>query len=124
MTTTRVPWNAGRWTNPPSAVGEEGDDLRVTCAPGSDAWRVTSYGFVHDSENALVTPLENGTAVEVVFTADFSKQFDQAGLFLVAGGETWVKAGLEFADGTLQLGAVVTHGTSDWSVAPVQEWLG
>jgi regulation of enolase protein 1 (concanavalin A-like superfamily) len=35
-----------------------------------------------------------------------------------------VKAGVEFADGLLQLGAVVTDGRSDWSVAPVPTWLG
>jgi regulation of enolase protein 1 (concanavalin A-like superfamily) len=34
-----------------------------------------------------------------------------------------VKAGLEFADGVLNLGAVVTLGRSDWSVAPV-DWNG
>jgi uncharacterized protein len=36
----------------------------------------------------------------------------------------WIKAGAEFADGTLQLGAVVTSGASDWSSAPVPEWAG
>ncbi len=38
--------------------------------------------------------------------------------------EEWIKAGVEFADGALQLGAVVTHGFSDWSVAPVADWAG
>lgn len=122
--TTRIPWNAGRWTTPPTAVKEAGDDLHVTCAPYSDAWRTTSYGFVHDTENALVAPLAHGRAVEVVFTADFSEQFDHAGLFIVAGPQTWVKAGVELSDGILQLGAVVTHGVSDWSVSPVPEWRG
>nr|NLD40348.1 DUF1349 domain-containing protein [Actinomycetales bacterium] len=122
--TVRIPWSSGRWTSPPSEFTEVGDDLDVTCAPYSDAWRTTSYGFVHDTENALVAPFVHGSAVEVVFTADFSEQFDQAGLFLVAGPETWVKAGVELSDGMLQLGAVVTHGVSDWSVSPVPEWRG
>ena len=34
-----------------------------------------------------------------------------------------MKAGVEFADGTPQVGAVVTNPFSDWSVAPVPEWL-
>lgn len=35
-----------------------------------------------------------------------------------------MKAGVEFSDGALQVGAVVTDGMSDWSLAPVPEWLG
>jgi regulation of enolase protein 1 (concanavalin A-like superfamily) len=33
------------------------------------------------------------------------------------------KAGVEFADGNPQLGAVVTRRVSDWSVAPVPNWM-
>ncbi|MFZ2260877.1 MAG: DUF1349 domain-containing protein, partial [Luteococcus japonicus] len=50
-------------------------------------------------------------------------QFDQAGIFLRAAEDCWVKAGLEFADGTPQVGAVVTNPASDWSVAPVPQWV-
>ena len=35
---------------------------------------------------------------------------------------TWIKAGVEVSDGVAQVGAVVTHGVSDWSVAPVPHW--
>jgi hypothetical protein len=38
--------------------------------------------------------------------------------------ETWIKAGVELSDGRPQLGAVVTHGRSDWSMAPVPDWAG
>jgi regulation of enolase protein 1 (concanavalin A-like superfamily) len=34
----------------------------------------------------------------------------------------WVKAGLEYADGVLGAGAVVTNGISDWSVGAVPDW--
>lgn len=119
-----VPWTDGRWTTPPEAVAQEGDALIVTARESSDAWRTTAYGFVHDSEHALLAPLPSGSAMEVVFTGDFSAEFDQAGLFVRVSDEDWVKAGVEFADGALQLGAVVTHRFSDWSVAPVPEWAG
>ena len=33
-----------------------------------------------------------------------------------------MKAGIEFSDGLSQLGAVVTHNFSDWSLSPVPEW--
>ncbi|MGD8193423.1 DUF1349 domain-containing protein [Herbiconiux sp. P18] len=119
-----LPWSAGRWTTAPTATEERDGDLLVTAVEGSDAWRHTSYGFVHDTEHALLAPFAVGTAVEVEFTAGFAAQFDQAGVFVRASEETWVKAGVEFADGQLQLGAVVTDGRSDWSVAPVPGWLG
>ncbi len=120
----RIPWNEGRWTNAPIAVEERGDSLVVTAAEGSDAWRHTSYGFVHDTEHALVRLLPVGRAVEVRFQADLTQQFDQAGVFMSIDTATWVKAGVEFSDGTPQIGAVVTLARSDWSVRPVPAWLG
>ena len=119
-----VPWSAGRWTTPPVAVADEGGDLLVTAARGSDAWRHTAYGFVHDDAHALLAPLADPGAVEVSFDAAWGEQFDQAGLVLRAGPDTWLKAGVEVSDGVLQVGAVVTLGRSDWSVAPVPDWAG
>jgi len=119
-----APWSAGSWTHPPVAAVEDSDELVVTAAASSDAWRITSYGFVHDSEHALVRPFAPQTAMEVTFTADLPEQFDQAGLFVRVDERNWVKAGLERSDGFLQLGAVVTRDRSDWSVAPVTGWNG
>jgi len=124
LETVAVPWSAGRWTHPPVDVREEGPDLLVTAAEGSDAWQHTAYGFVHDSEHGLLAPLAPGRAVEVEFTAGYDAQFDQAGLLLRASPVRWIKAGVELADGVAQVGAVVTDGRSDWSVAPVPEWAG
>ncbi|WP_336630885.1 MULTISPECIES: DUF1349 domain-containing protein [unclassified Microbacterium] len=120
----RIEWTEGRWTNAPAASETIGGALRVTAVEGSDAWRRTAYGFVHDSEHALVAPLPVGSAMEVVVDADFSGEFDQAGLFVRADAERWTKAGVEFADGVLGAGAVVTDGRSDWSVGAVPEWAG
>ncbi|WP_203568527.1 DUF1349 domain-containing protein [Aestuariimicrobium ganziense] len=120
-----VNWDEGRWTHEPvSAEVDLDGSLLVTAVEESDAWRTTSYGFVHDSEHGLVAPLAVGESMEVVFEADFSEEFDQAGIFVVADSNRWVKAGVEFADGALQVGSVVTHEFSDWSVAPVPTWLG
>ena len=117
-------WTDGTWTAPPAATAEDGADLLVTAVEGSDAWRHTAYGFVHDDAHALLTPLEHPGAVEVTFDAGYDQQFDQAGLMIRADAETWVKTGVEFSDGVPQLGAVVTLGRSDWSVAPVPGWAG
>ncbi|MCC8907482.1 DUF1349 domain-containing protein [Curtobacterium sp. GD1] len=114
----------GQWTHEPAAATLDGDVLRVTAVEGSDAWRTTSYGFVHDSEHALLRPVDGAFSVEVSFVLDYTEQFDQAGVFLRVDERNWIKAGVEFADGTPQVGAVVTRDASDWSVAPVPEWTG
>ncbi len=119
-----IPWSAGRWTHAPASVGQAGGDLMVTAVEGSDAWRVTSYGFIHATEHALVTDFGTSESIEVAFLCDYSEQFDQAGIFVRLDDLTWVKAGVEYADGVPQVGAVVTHGSSDWSVAPVPDWHG
>ncbi|QZQ54997.1 DUF1349 domain-containing protein [Curtobacterium sp. TC1] len=112
------------WTHEPEAAVLDGDVLRVTAIEGSDAWRTTSYGFVHDSEHALVQRIDGAFSVEVSFVLDYTEQFDQAGVFLRVDERNWIKAGVEVSDGTPQLGAVVTRDSSDWSVAPVPEWVG
>jgi regulation of enolase protein 1 (concanavalin A-like superfamily) len=119
-----VPWKSGAWTVLPVAAEETAGRLRVTAAEGSDAWRHTGYGFVHDDAHALLEHWDRGQAVEVAFVAAFDAQFDQAGLMIRVDTAHWIKAGVEFADGALQVGAVVTDGESDWSTAPVPEWAG
>ncbi|MFC3495550.1 DUF1349 domain-containing protein [Glycomyces rhizosphaerae] len=119
-----IPWKSGAWTALPVAAEESAGRLLVTAAEGSDAWRHTGYGFVHEDEHALLEDWDRGQAVEVSFIASFEAQFDQAGLMIRVDAERWIKAGVEFADGAPQVGAVVTAGKSDWSVAPVPEWAG
>lgn len=120
----RIEWSAGAWTTPPAAATADSAALRVIAKEGSDAWRQTAYGFVHDTEHALLTAFDVGDAMEVSFAADFSSQFDQAGIFVRESAERWIKAGVEWADGVLGVGAVVTDGLSDWSVGAVPEWSG
>ncbi|MHA7146284.1 DUF1349 domain-containing protein [Arthrobacter sp. TmT3-37] len=117
-------WGRGTWRNPPVGVVADGGTLQVTAAEKSDAWRHTSYGFVHDSAHALLAPLPAEGAMEVSFLLDYTEQFDQAGIYLHVSESVWIKAGVEVSDGIPQVGAVVTHGVSDWSVAPVPEWIG
>ena len=119
----RIPWPEGSWLNEPAALESIADDLVVTTADQSDFWNRTGYGFVHDNGLALLREFPAHTAMEVEFSAEWTHEFDQAGLFLYADSEHWVKAGVEFADSVLGLGAVVTAGTSDWSVGHVPEWM-
>ena len=120
---TRIDWSQGTWLNPPAKSDASSEGLVVTTADQSDFWNRTGYGFVHDNGHALLRDFPARTAMEIEFSADWTHEFDQAGLFLYADPEHWVKAGVEFADGVLGLGAVVTDGMSDWSVGHVPEWM-
>ena len=125
MQRRNVDWSAGGWTREPTTARIDGDDLVVGASEGSDFWRTTHYGFVHDDGHALLAAWPTDAAVEVTFdTSTLTGLYDQAGLMLFAGDERWVKAGLEISDGVLHLGAVVTDGSSDWSLAPVPDWAG
>lgn len=114
----------GAWLNQPEALQLQDGNLLVTAKENSDFWRTTSYGFIHDSGHALLNDFPQDSAVELSWLLNYDQQFDQAGLMIWSNEEQWIKAGIEFADGQPQLGAVVTNKFSDWSVAPVPNWMG
>jgi regulation of enolase protein 1 (concanavalin A-like superfamily) len=119
-----IAWSEATWLNPPLNVEADGDHLLVTTRDKSDFWRTTSYGFIRADGHALLTDFPVGTAVEVSFVARLDELYDQAGAMVWVDEKTWIKTGVEMADGAPHLGAVVTHGLSDWSQAPVPEWAG
>ena len=120
---TRLDWSTGSWLHEPPSHSNIGSDLVITTEEKSDFWRDTGYGFTHYSGHALLVNFPPYTAMEVEFSADWTAEFDQAGMLVHADDRHWVKAGVEFADGVLGLGAVVTDQRSDWSVGHVPEWM-
>ena len=118
-----IAWSEGTWTREPVSVNEHGATLAVEASAESDWWRTTAYGFIHDDGHALVKEFPNESAVEVSFILNYTQQFDQAGIFITSDSKNWIKAGVEYCDGFPQVGAVVTQINSDWSVAPVPEWM-
>ena len=118
-----IAWSEGSWTREPVSVNEQGATLAVEAAAESDWWRTTAYGFIHDAGHALIKEFPNESAVEVSFILNYTQQFDQAGIFITSDSKNWIKAGVEYCDGFPQVGAVVTQINSDWSVAPVPEWM-
>lgn len=116
-------WEDGAWTNEPIAVRRAGTALVVEAAKGSDFWEKTLYGFERASGHALLAPFPEQSAVEVSFELrGFDALYDQAGVMLWGSRTQWIKAGVEINDGVPCVGAVVTDGYSDWSLAPVPEW--
>jgi regulation of enolase protein 1 (concanavalin A-like superfamily) len=121
----RVDWSVGTWSRQPPELRVDGEDLIVRAAEGSDWWRSTYYGFVHDDGHALLAEWPARAAIEVSFdTTGLTSLYDQAGLLLRVGEDRWIKAGVELNDGVPHVGAVVTDGVSDWSLAPVPDWAG
>ena len=119
-----VPWSAGVWTNPPAATKQTPLGLTVQAIRGSDVWTDPRTGEPTRSENALLCELHPGQGMEVAFIADMTEQFDQAGVFIAAEDGTWAKAGMELADGLLQLSATVTRERSDRSMCWLPDWNG
>lgn len=115
------------WTTRPIHSGIARGNLEVEAAAGSDFWQETYYGFGRDSGHALLVPLRSQApagSLEVTFRASFDQLYDQAGLMIRNSATEWIKAGVEISDGQPHVGAVVTHGRSDWSLGPVPEWAG
>jgi regulation of enolase protein 1 (concanavalin A-like superfamily) len=125
MARRNVDWSEGQWTTEPVAARRLADHLEVEAAAKSDFWSKTLYGFQRASGHALLAAWDEQYAVEVSFNLNgFDELYDQAGLMLWASQEQWIKAGIEMNDGVHHVGAVVTDGHSDWSLAPVPEWNG
>ena len=120
----KIAWSQGTWSRQPASIAEVDGSIKVESIEGSDWWRTTSYGFIHDDGHALTIDFPKESAMEVSFILDFTEQFDQAGIFIRADEANWIKGGLEFCDGYPQVGAVVTQNKSDWSSSRISEWMG
>ena len=110
-----------QWFNEPENWTIENGTLVMDVTPQSDYWRVSHYGFTVDDAPFLYTLRGGEFEVKVKISGKYKERFDQAGLMLRIDKENYVKAGIEFVDGKYNLSAVVTHGTSDWSVIKLDE---
>ncbi|HYB85475.1 MAG TPA: DUF1349 domain-containing protein [Streptosporangiaceae bacterium] len=106
-----------QWLNEPASWQRTGDVLRVSVDPGTDFWRRTGYGYVHDNGHVYGAVFPGDLDVSVRVRGAFASNYDQAGIMLRAGEDIWVKAGLEFFEGRPRLSTVVTVGWSSWMVA-------
>jgi uncharacterized protein len=106
-----------QWLNEPASWQRTGDVLRVSVDPGTDFWRTTGYGYVHDNGHVYGELLPGDLDVSVRVRGAFANQYDQAGIILRADEHTWLKTGLEFFEGRPRLSTVLTLGCSSWMVA-------
>eukprot|EP00931_Biecheleriopsis_adriatica_P069801 TRINITY_DN43611_c0_g1_i1.p1 TRINITY_DN43611_c0_g1~~TRINITY_DN43611_c0_g1_i1.p1 ORF type:complete len:230 (-),score=42.06 TRINITY_DN43611_c0_g1_i1:135-824(-) len=112
------------WTYPPAegSTQRKSDELEIHPEAGRDFWSRTFYRplLIKSDALGLLAPVEakSEATLEVALTLKHVAQFDQAGVLVYIDEATWVKAGIEFADGKPRLSCVVTnHGFSDWSTS-------
>jgi regulation of enolase protein 1 (concanavalin A-like superfamily) len=117
-------FGGGAWVNEPSRWNIDGDQLTLATENETDFWRETYYGFVHDNGHAYLLPAEDGFTALLRIRADYTANFDQAGLMLYLDEKHWLKCGVELTDGDRFLSVVVTNGRSDWSVCQPFRELG
>jgi len=107
-----------RWLNEPDRWALRPDGLRVTTNHATDFWRETHYGFTRDSGHFFAHEVHGGFTASLRVRARYEALYDQAGIMVRIDETTWLKAGIELADGEALLGSVLTTGQSDWATGP------
>ncbi|GMK58615.1 hypothetical protein CspeluHIS016_0600570 [Cutaneotrichosporon spelunceum] len=112
---TTIPFSADRWGPLDAAHALEGsvcgDSLTHTTVGDTDWWRTTARHQVDGPVRGFWHPVGEGLEVSVELSISTRRRT----LFLYVSPTRWVKAGIEFDDGALWNGAVVTNPYSDWS---------
>jgi uncharacterized protein len=107
-----------RWFNEPDRWALIPDGLMVTTNQATDFWRETHYGFTRDSGHFFGREVHGGFTAALRVRAQYEDLYDQAGIMVRLDEATWIKAGIELADGESLLGSVLTIGQSDWATGP------
>jgi uncharacterized protein len=104
------------WLNEPASWSEADGVLRVTADPGTDFWRTTSYGFVHDNGHVYGERMVGDFDLSMRVRGAYGAQYDQAGAMVRVDERRWLKTGIEYVDGRMRLSTVVTLDYSSWAV--------
>ncbi|MEE3652908.1 MULTISPECIES: DUF1349 domain-containing protein [unclassified Brenneria] len=120
--------NSFYWINEPQQWRLENSTLAVVTDDKTDFWQKTWYGFKRFSGHIFATDVTGDFTFQVKVCADFHKLYDQAGIMLMSDDQHWLKAGIEFNDGTPAIGSVLTLENSDWATGiftgnPREFWL-
>lgn len=111
------------WTRPPEQYRISQKQIEITTQPHTDLWQRTYYHFRNDNAPVLQMETEEPYFSFVVKTdfTDSKHRFDQCGIVVYLDSENWLKASVEYENGTFQhLGSVVTNdGYSDWATTVI-----
>src|ERR1700748_1424259 len=109
-----------RWLNKPRSWQVNGGSLTMTTDKQTDFWGEPHYGCVRDSGHFFGCTVEGAFTAQLRVRADYSEQYDQAGLMVRLDEERWVKAGIELCDGRPCLGSVLALTRSDWATGLIE----
>jgi uncharacterized protein len=104
------------WLNEPARWSETDGALTITADPGTDFWRTTSYGFIHDNGHVYGERLVGDFDLSMRVRGAYAAQYDQAGAMVRVDERRWLKTGIEYVDGRMRLSTVVTLDYSSWTV--------
>lgn len=110
-----------QWYNEPASWKINNKTLTMFVTPQTDYWRISHYGFTVDDAPFYYTTYGGEFEVKVKLTGDYKARFDQMGLMIRTDHQNYIKSGVEFVDGKLNVSTVVTHTNSDWSVTQLEK---
>ena len=105
-----------QWLNEPAVWKQEKDTLYVTSDAGTDFWRLTHCGEIHDNGHFYYRSMTGDFTAEATLKGDYHDLYDQSGLMVRLDETCWLKCGIEYVDGVWHVSAVVTREWSDWSM--------
>ncbi|MBQ8529418.1 MAG: DUF1349 domain-containing protein [Clostridia bacterium] len=111
-----------KWTRQPKEYSVSCDKIEIITEPHTDLWQRTYYHFRNDNAPLFQTESEEKYFSFTVRTEFESKsRFDQCGIVMYLDSENWLKASVEYENGSFQhLGSVVTNnGYSDWATTEI-----
>jgi len=116
------------WANEPERWTETKDALTLTVPAGTDYWRITHYGFIHDNGPFRYQQQSGNFEAKVRVAGQYAELYHHAGLMIRIDDLYWIKTGIEYLNGKKTVSAVVTREFSDWSVrtlesSPAHLWL-
>ena len=112
------------WLNEPPQWTRGGSTIRLEVEPETDFWRKTHDGCVRDNGHFYFERAAGDFSAQVRLSAEYSAQYDQAGLMVRLDETTWLKCGIEYVDGVQFASTVVTRDWSDWAVVPLGDPSG
>lgn len=81
------------WRNEPPFHERGGEVLIVRTGREGDCWNNTFYGFRHLNGHFLATPVGGDFTMEVTFSANYQRLYDQAGAMVFVDDSNWLKCG-------------------------------
>lgn len=109
------------WINEPAHWSVTDGVLTVVADAGTDFWRTTHYGFVHDSGHVYGEWADGDFDLTMRVRGAYADQYDQAGAMVRVDEQHWLKTGIEYVDGRIRFSTVATLGYSSWTVTDLPD---